>query len=951
MNAIRDGRTTAAFRVRLACATGLVIAVFVPAFARELPIGVEHKLAGNVRDAKSVAIGDINGDGHADLVGSGDLIGINGLVWFQSSGDVPPRFTARSISNSSSLNAYDPTEIILVDIDNDDDLDVVTSSTGNGSRGGLEIFRNNGVMPTPGWSVTRVQNSGFVHNGLDVVDMDNDGRLDLVTCFAKGPSTVAAVIWYRSLNDAGTSFTTLQVGSSTDSVDTCQDVVVADVDGNGTLDILAVGNDLDEIVYYANDGTLPTPVWERRVIAEDPDGGPSDPEADPCGESGAEGVLNGPRSVRAGDLDGDGDVDIAVASACDNKVSWFESDGAMPPTFTLHVLTDGLPAGPFDAFANEPSKVLLEDIDEDGDLDVLFTSKADDHVGWFDNDGVLPPTFEAHTITRDPDGPAVYVKVAIVPNPMFPSDYRGVAQSGGRPGRTDGVTGIAVGDIDGDGDLDLATASSNDSKIAWHDNRTCGVVFPFQPPIASGQPDGAASVVAADMDGDGDADVVAASSNNNSVSWYENDGALFPSFTVHVVTTVAGDAQTVHVADVDGDGALDILVAAPENGKIAWYENNGANPPSFGERIVTVTAAAPRGVHGADIDGDGDTDILVATSADRAITLWNNIGGDPPMFEPEVVSRGGLSPWAVKAADLNGDGRLDILYAALSSGRIAWLRESDEGWAELDIAPGSEGGVGIAATGVALAALDLVTGDIDGDGALDVLSVSAHDDKVAWYRNSGTAFPTFTEFVLSQDPDGPTDIRVQSLNPDTFVFSGIQEGAVDGASSVATADLDGDGDLDIAVTAVLDDAVAWFENDGAGTFGTYPYRGVSKASDGARTVVAVDINGDDRIDLVSGAFRSDTVDWYLSADDDACIVFDANGDGEIDAAELILLGRAFGVDESPQDGVEAAWWAGIDLNDDGRIDGQDLSLLGSSGVWGQTVFSCHLTCPGDPVGK
>jgi WD40 repeat protein len=762
--------------------------------------------------------------------------------------------------------------------------------------------------------------------------MDADGDLDLVTCFVNGPAYVA---WYRNNDGGASNFTPLIVGS----VDNCQAIQVADIDRDGTLDILAGGYDLDEIVYFANDGTLPTPAWERRVIAEDPDG-----------EGGIEqGALDGPRSVRAGDLDGDGDVDIAVASDLDDRVSWFESDGLMPPSFTLHVLTDDLAGGDFDAFANEPRKVRLEDIDDDGDLDLLFSSRADDQIGWFDNDGAMPPTFEARTITRDPDGPAVYVKVPIVENPQFPSDYRGVAESGGRPGRTDGVTGFAIGDIDGDGDLDIASASANDSKIAWHDNRSCEVVFPFQPPIASGQPDGAASVVSADLDGDGDMDVVAASSNDDSVRWYENDGELFPSFVSRFVTTSAGGAQTVHVADVDGDGALDILVAAPRANKVSWFESDGGSPPAFTEQIVTSAAAGPRGVHGADIDGDGDTDILTATSADRSITLWSNVGGSPPMFEPEVVSRGGLSPWAVKAADLNDDGRLDILYAAISSGRVAWLRASDEGWVELDIAPGTEGGTG-AVTGVAQAAIDLVTADVDGDGALDVISVSAHDDKVAWYRNSATEFPTFTEYVVSEDPDGPTQILLQSINPDVFVFSGTQEGAADGASSVAAADLDDDGDVDIAVTAVLDNAVAWFENDGDGALGTNLYRGVTKDSDAARSVVAVDLNGDDRTDLVSGAFRSDTVDWYLSADDDACIVFDADGDGQIDASELVMLGRAFGADESPQAGAETPWWFEIDLNGDGRVDGQDLSLLGSSGVWGQTVLSCRLSCAAAPAG-
>jgi hypothetical protein len=84
---------------------------------------------------------------------------------------------------------------------------------------------------------------------------------------------------------------------------------------------------------------------------------------------------------------------------------------------------------------------------------------------------------------------------------------------------------------------------------------------------------GASSVYAADLDGDGDLDVLSASSDDDRVAWYENiDGAGHFGEQRAVITTAAAGAQSVYAADLDGDGDVDVLSAFGD-GKIAWYEN------------------------------------------------------------------------------------------------------------------------------------------------------------------------------------------------------------------------------------------------------------------------------------------------------------------------------------------------------------------------------------------
>ncbi|MFC2047158.1 FG-GAP repeat domain-containing protein, partial [Chloroflexota bacterium] len=106
----------------------------------------------------------------------------------------------------------------------------------------------------------------------------------------------------------------------------------------------------------------------------------------------------------------------------------------------------------------------------------------------------------------------------------------------------------------------------------------------FTARIVSTAAGNAMSVYAADVDGDGDMDLMSASQGDDKIAWYENDGASPPSWTARTVSTAADSAQSVYAADVDGDGDIDLMSASANDNKIAWYENDGASPPSWTAR-------------------------------------------------------------------------------------------------------------------------------------------------------------------------------------------------------------------------------------------------------------------------------------------------------------------------------------------------------------------------------
>jgi len=125
-------------------------------------------------------------------------------------------------------------------------------------------------------------------------------------------------------------------------------------------------------------------------------------------------------------------------------------------------------------------------------------------------------------------------------------------------------------------------------------------------------PDKPLAVFVADMDNDGDMDIVSASRNDDAIAWYENDGAANPSWTAADITISADGASGVFVADMDNDGDMDIVSASRYDDAISWYENDGAANPSWTAENIATSADGAYSVFVADMDNDGDVDIVSA---------------------------------------------------------------------------------------------------------------------------------------------------------------------------------------------------------------------------------------------------------------------------------------------------------------------------------------------------
>ena len=333
-----------------------------------------------------------------------------------------------------------------------------------------------------------------------------------------------------------------------------------------------------------------------------------------------------------------------------------------------------------------------------------------------------------------------------------------------------------VADINGDGYLDIVTASMHDNTIAWYENsKDRNPTFTkedIRTDLASVN-----GIFVADLDNDGDLDIVSASANDDTIAWYENHGGTDPWFQTHEIATSADEASKVFVADLDGDGDLDIISSSRGDDTIAWYENDGADDPTFTAADIATSADGAQDVHVADLDGDGDLDIISASHDDDTIAWYENDGAANPTFTAADIATNADGAQAIDVADIDGDGDLDIVSASAGDDKIALYENNGEAnptFTTVVISTDADG------------AHDVSIADVDGDGDLDIVSASATDDTIAWYENDGAADPTFTA----------TDIATNA----------------DGASSVFVGDLDRDGDLDIVSTSELDDTIAWYEN-------------------------------------------------------------------------------------------------------------------------------------------
>ena len=384
------------------------------------------------------------------------------------------------------------------------------------------------------------------------------------------------------------------------------------------------------------------------------------------------GLTDGASIVIAADLDGDGDSDVLSGSGLDSKIAWYENtDGAggFGPQQVIDIV--GFP----------PQSLLAVDVDGDDDIDVGIAIVLD---GIFDDDRVV--------WYENIDGAGGFTSEHVV------ADF------------LDGANELFAADLDGDGDIDFLLGQRGiANRIIWFENVDGTGSFGPQQQISS-LPDAPYSVAAADLNGDDDLDVLVGQFRTNggsSVDWFENvdpTGSFGPQ---QPISNQPDFPLSVVGADVDGDGDTDVLSASVNDDTVAWYENlDGAG--SFGpQRVISTSSDYPLSIFAADVDADGDVDMLAASFFDDGIAWYENTDGAAGFGSVRQISDMADGASDVFAADIDGDDDVDVLSAAYVGDEIAWYENSE---------PDGVGDACDNCPGVT----NFDQADVDGDGVGDV---------------------------------------------------------------------------------------------------------------------------------------------------------------------------------------------------------------------------------------
>jgi hypothetical protein len=658
-----------------------------------------------IASSEGAAVGDLNGDGHADIM----VVGESFVIVLYGNGN--GTFTqGANFGIAGDLNRA----VSLGDLDGDSDLDAfVVAGAGPGATlfppSPDRVYINDGqghftVSPTtygnnePGWDVK-------------LGDLNKDGKLD---AFVANWGTFPNQVYFG--NGDGTFTASSQVFPSEET----RSVELADTDGDGDLDAV-----IANLFYYSGTSSAAVKQWHN----------------DGTGHFVLDPVTY-PEAVDIGvaDLDRDGDLDIFCASN-------YDAYGAYNGLH--HVLfNDNSPVTPYQYQWSSGNQVYTPDLRDNlqqGDSHVTVTdavgntASADFHISANDpivlnatstpaacatavngtatvtvsGGGSMKLVFgnqaignsfegESNLVDLDNDGD-LDILAGFYNRVIGINDGTGHFAVVAEPSLPVGCYPIVVGDLNGDGIKDLLGTTANGREFKYYKgngNLTFQAPVTYQIP-GSGEVN---SIQLADLDGDGDLDAFIADQAGRSCTVWLNDGN--GGFTQKPNMLATQDNYTVRLGDLNGDGFIDAFCSTMGSGD-AVYLNDGQGNFSLYFRFPSGISSESAFL--GDLDGDGDLDIFVDCWGVQASRVYFNNGDGSFTISPQFIHNLGESR-DFSIGDMDGDGDLDIVCGSDNYKGYLWLNDGTGHFREYNM----NGPTYIRWSS------PLQVGDVDGDGRLDV---------------------------------------------------------------------------------------------------------------------------------------------------------------------------------------------------------------------------------------
>ncbi|NUN69346.1 MAG: VCBS repeat-containing protein, partial [Bacteroidetes bacterium] len=633
-----------------------------------------------------LAAGDLDKDGDMDIVASGATV--DSVEYFTNNGTGTLTMQTRFYWS----NTDGPTDVLVADINsttgNKNDLVFLS---GIGEK--LTYFRNN---------FTELDEAAEISVGeypiaVKAADIDSDNDLDLLVANYNDAT-------FSVLTNAGSigsyAYSVTQTNTLSNYPD---DLATADLDGDGDMDVVTIHNDATLSVFQNYNG--------GHVASITPVNGSLDQSASSnivivFDEHINSGTLTSSTVKISGSISGNHAWTLSSYVAGTYTATLNPTVDFVPGEVVTVIVTKGvqnsigvalerahssqfvIAAGNGASFAastdyaagTQPNSIILADLNADGDADLVAVNSGSDNVsvrlnngdGTFGSESLLstgdnPSSVAAGDVDGDGDIDLVVTVTGADQLARFLNNGSGSFGSAATFSTSASPTALSLGDIDTDGDLDVVYVASGQGRR--QSNNGSGA-FSDEYGFSSAH----AGIVVADVNNDGDLDVIYTYDNSifSNVTVYNNSGTGVWSslFTGSGSYTLGYTPTGVVVRDFNNDGYVDVVTTGlPTNGTISYLQNNQNG--TFAARVdySVATSAQPRGLTAADVDGDGDLDIIVANGAgDNAKLFLNNGSG---VFSNGGEYATGDNPYAIASADLNGDGLMDIATANNGGGSVS----------------------------------------------------------------------------------------------------------------------------------------------------------------------------------------------------------------------------------------------------------------------------------------
>ncbi len=628
---------------------------------------------------------DIDGDGDTDLVFANDASG-SSIWWWENPTDPTKPWARHTIKNGGGTKHHDS---MFGDVDGDGKAEFITW---NQNGAGLIIAEIPANPKGGAWTFTTIAGITGDNEGLEIIDIDLDGKLDIV----------GAGRWFK--HTSGTSFQTNNIDTSMGYTRAAAGQFIP----GGRPEVIFVCGDCDgPMKMYSWNGSS----WDGKVILDISKHGHSIGVGDINGDGKLD-IFNGEMGLtdanpqthilfgdgagnfqktqfagqlhhesRLADLDGDGDLDIMAKPYKDTG----SPEG--PSVYLNQSNTGSTPAPTGKSCEITPSSwkthtintrshtyvfTYSGDIDGDGKKDIITGDS------WFKNPGTPNGTWQKRPLGNNLNNVAA----------VYDFDGNGkldvLATDGGPGGGNPWGRTLAIGRNDGTGTftpytniqqptqgdflqgvaVGKFTSDTIQVALSWHGENNNVQLYTF-PSNLSGQATfqniGTSQnedLSAGDIDKDGKLDIL------QGTKWLKNNGTSWQQLTLH---SSSEDPDRNKLADINKDGKLDAIIgyeAINIKGILAWYEQT-TPMGTWTERIISNQVIGPMSMDTADMDGDGDIDVIVGehyldSPQSAKLFIFENLNNGASWTQ-HVIAQGQEHHDGAQTVDIDGDGDMDIM--------------------------------------------------------------------------------------------------------------------------------------------------------------------------------------------------------------------------------------------------------------------------------------------------